>query len=480
MRQHLSHDLRERRLARRSSRTRTDSVANLWVAAAFFVAVLMLGGASRADAMSTLFVRLAAIGFGAFALIRLSASPINARSTPTALLGMLAIYMIVQLIPLPPGLWNLLPGREIIENGSGLAGVSGVWRPISMSPDRTMSASFACIPPLAAFAVMANLEDRQLRTIVLVPLLIFFVSGVMGFLQILQGGDSGFYLYAITNRSSGVGLFANRNHQALALAQILPFLAALPMVYGRDRESTKRLLQLCLVAAAFIVPMIVVAGSRSGLLLLAVSLVASACLALDALNTGRKIAENRHRQFIMFSLAALATVAAIGALSARNAAFTRLFSNDLSSEQRFVLFGRLTEMAWRHLPFGSGFGSFDPVFRIYEPHSNLSYQYFNHAHNDFIELLIEGGAVSLFLALAGLVWFGRQTIVSWRGSTATPNTSLRRAASIAVLLALLASAADYPLRTPSMATFVAFCCVLMVRLGDSGTSIKQARTERET
>lgn len=480
MRPHLALDVRKWPLARRSKRTLKDSLANWWVAAAFFVAVLMLGGASRADAMSTLFVRLAAVGFSAVALIRMGATPINARPMPATLLGMLAIYMIVQLIPLPPGLWNLLPGREIVENGADMAGVSGVWRPISITPDRTINALFACVPPLAVFAVVANLENRQLRTIVLVPLLIFFVSGIMGFLQILQGGDSGFYLYTITNRTSGVGLFANRNHQALALAQTLPFLAALPMVFGRDRESTKRLLQLCLLAAAFIVPMIVVAGSRSGLLLLAVSLVASAYLALDSLYSSGRIAGNKNRQFIIFSLTALATVAAIGTLSARNAAFTRLFGNDLSSEQRFVLFGRLTEIAWRHLPFGSGFGSFDPVFRIYEPRSNLSYQYFNHAHNDFIELLIEGGAVSLFLALAGLVWFGRKAVVSWRGSRATPNTALRRAASIAVLLALLASAADYPLRTPSMAAFVTFCCVLMARLGDDRTSIEQARSDGET
>lgn len=436
---------------------------NLWIAAAFFAIVLILGGASRSDALSTLFVRQAAIALGALALVRGAGTARMAPSVPAVLLGLLAIFMVLQLIPLPQTLWKLLPGRDIVARGAVLSDSANIWRPISMAPDRTINALFACLPPMAALAVLANLDDRQLRSITLISVAVFLTSGAIGFLQILSGENSSWYWYAITNRSSGVGSFANRNHQALALAQTLPLLAAIPFIFTRERDGSKQLSRLCLLAAGFVVPMIIVTGSRSGLFLLTASLATSAYLAYKNFYKVEKRKKGRPWLWLTATLLAIASVVGIISVSARNSAFTRLFSNDLSADQRFVLFWRLIEIAERHLPFGSGFGTFDPVFRIYEPHYNLSYQYFNHAHNDFIELVIEGGIASLLLVLAGLTWFFRRVVLVWSHQSNASNMILGRAASIAILLAVLGSIVDYPARTPSIASFAMLCCVLLTR-----------------
>ncbi len=68
----------------------------------------------------------------------------------------------------------------------------------------------------------------------------------------------------------------------------------------------------------------------------------------------------------------------------------------------------------------------------------------NHAHNDYLELLLETGLPGLLLMLAFLGWFVFQTTRVWR----SPFASLfAKAATIAAAAILVHSIVDYPLRT---------------------------------
>ena len=57
------------------------------------------------------------------------------------------------------------------------------------------------------------------------------------------------------------------------------------------------------------------------------------------------------------------------------------------------------------LPFGAGFGTFDPVYRRFEPDALLSTIYLNQAHNEPMQLAMEGGipALALLLVFPALV-----------------------------------------------------------------------------
>jgi O-antigen ligase len=102
------------------------------------------------------------------------------------------------------------------------------------------------------------------------------------------------------------------------------------------------------------------------------------------------------------------------------------------------------------MPFGSGFGTFDPVYRIHEPYDRLDQQYLNHAHNDLVELALTAGVPGLVLVGAFLVWFARRCWILNRESRPTPALAPALAGAAVLGILLLASLADYPLRTPLM------------------------------
>ncbi len=68
-----------------------------------------------------------------------------------------------------------------------------------------------------------------------------------------------------------------------------------------------------------------------------------------------------------------------------------------SSQTLPVLF----EMAKSHFVLGAGFGSFEWLYKMWEPDHLLMTSYFNQAHNDPIQLIIEGGlpAIAIFIRI---------------------------------------------------------------------------------
>ena len=106
-----------------------------------------------------------------------------------------------------------------------------------------------------------------------------------------------------------------------------------------------------------------------------------------------------------------------------------------------------------YFPAGSGFGGFDTIFRVHEPYALLKPTYFNHAHNDWLEILLDGGLPAALLLVVALGWWLRASIRVWRAS-ADSNMLLGRAGSAALLLILIASAVDYPARTPMMMAMI--------------------------
>jgi len=143
----------------------------------------------------------------------------------------------------------------------------------------------------------------------------------------------------------------------------------------------------------------------------------------------------------------------------RDMAVQRFVAESASEEQRTAFLPVYWKMIRDFFPFGSGFGSFDPVFRSYEPDAALAPAYMNHAHNDWAQIAIEGGAPALALALIFLGWFAHRTWRLWRLPATVPNQLTGRAGSLIVLLLLLASLVDYPLRTPLLSCLMAIACV---------------------
>ncbi len=144
-----------------------------------------------------------------------------------------------------------------------------------------------------------------------------------------------------------------------------------------------------LVAALVLLVMIVVTGSRAGMLVGFASLAASLAMApMDEL--GMKLSR-RNALILRFAVVAVPlAVVFLLVVFGKAVAIDRLIDDDLMAEQRVAYFPLLLELSRTYLPFGSGYGTFDPVYRSFEPDWAITTKYLNHAHNDLLELADDG------------------------------------------------------------------------------------------
>ena len=127
-------------------------------------------------------------------------------------------------------------------------------------------------------------------------------------------------------------------------------------------------------------------------------------------------------------------------------------------------------------PFGTGYGSFVPVFASYEPDAMLTPFYWNNAHNDPLEILITGGVPGVLALVAFLIWWLRSSYRALAGGRDIGSLQLlARSAVFASLILMLASLVDYPVRTPLLSgVFTLLCCFL----AESGSQSGEMRDPR--
>jgi hypothetical protein len=126
-----------------------------------------------------------------------------------------------------------------------------------------------------------------------------------------------------------------------------------------------------------------------------------------------------------------------------------------------------SQAAIANMPFGSGFGTFVPVYERFAPRTLLADTYVNRAHNDWLELWLTGGAPAIILALGFLAWFASANFRVWSSGGQQPEApvldlALAQAASIVIVLLLLHSVVDYPLRIPALSVLFAMACAFLI------------------
>jgi O-antigen ligase len=359
---------------------------------------------------------------------------------------------ILQLLPLPPALWTLLPGRDIYVETYSAAGMSLPWLPISLAPERTLDSALFTLAPMAGFVLGAIADFRSLRCLSTAIVGMAFLSAIVASLQLVTEPDHWLRFYEISSVGSPVGFFANRNHLGAFMAVCIP-ITWYWMVNGTGHAQLRKLAAAGLIT--LFITTAVATQSRASIVLTGLSLSLSL------------VAFGRRRSF-----GAYITIIAVGlGLS--------LLIVSLS-EQLIARFARLEELNYRAdiLPnllravrdvwlTGSGIGTFTRLFPQYETISLLGPVYWNHAHNDWLQVMIEGGIPATLLLIAFLAWWIRIAIMSWSSigqkSSAAAARAQLRLVTIVTLLLMLHSFVDYPLRTSTLSVIFAFYCGVACR-----------------
>lgn len=420
----------------------------------FLLVALLLGGATRREVITSDIVTLTALPMLAWSLWRQREGPWpEAWRAPLWLTGGLVAVGLLQLIPLPPAIWTLLPGRGSIAADMITAGLQPGWQPLSLSPQATQHSLIALVPGLAMFAAALQLPARDRVRLLWLLLAFGLISVLVGFVQVLQGEHSPLRFYAVTNPLPAVGFFANRNHLASLLVASMAAAAALAI----DAVLTRPLPRWRLGAALALLLVLLVGDgltqSRSGLLLLAPLTVGVVALAWRA-GLHRKLGRTA---LIGVTLAGL-TVLALAVVAFSGAA-SRL-SGGFNDELRFKAFGVIVRAIGDYMPFGSGFGTFVPVYKMFESPAVMQNTYVNHAHDDWLEIVLEGGVPAVALLVGFLIWWGRAGVALWR--KAGGRETLTRGAWLMTAVLLIHAFLDYPLRSPAVMCVFALACAMLV------------------
>lgn len=433
---------------------------------ALFLAITALtGGSARADSQLVIIVRVAAILFMlALVLVGRERVVTGNRGLLSFVAAMLAVVTI-QLVPLPPLIWTALPGRELFAAGAAVAGIEQPWRPITLTPGLTSNSLVALFVPIPAILAVRSLGSQGRRRLIIALFVVILASGTLGMLQVAGGSDSILRLHRITNHEAGVGFMANRNHQAALLVTAFPMIG----YFGRDRARAVQpaiILALSAGFGFFLLTTTWFTGSRMGLLLSLIAGILSLLVFFDAKRVARSSA---------LALALTITVAA-GALLAYQLkdaeSLSRLVSVEAADDLRVLIMGDVLEIVETFFPIGAGFGSFPTVYASFERIEVMTFKYVNHAHNDLLEILIEGGAAALLLLVVFLTWWVGAAHRAFSGRERTgPSKQAAKVATIATGLLMLASITDYPLRTPLLAVvFVCLCGLMMAQVTQKRSS----------
>jgi O-antigen ligase len=436
-------------MARKTKFFKAEAVP-YWTLVVFLVLIFLTGGASRADVQSLIILRPAAVIFCGIALWSLTWEHVKTNRFLFGITAAMFALVLSHLVPLPPSVWGVLPERDLVEDIDKTAGLGAVFRPISLVPSASWNSLFSLFIPLGVLLLGIQLDWEQHCKILWLVLILGLLTGALGVAQLFSDPNGLLYLYSVTNNGAAVGLFANRNHQAVFLACLFPMLATLAFAPFISEVRAVVRNWVAALGSVALVPLLLVTGSRAGLIAGTIGLFGGLLIYSQAqrITPKRKKHKKNDWRLPAFVVGVCVLIGIMVAMS-RAEALSRLTAPDAFDDVRFKIWRPTAEMAWKFFPFGSGVGTFKEVFQLFEPYDMLEPSYINHAHNDWLELYMTTGLPGLLLlAVAGCAYVRQVASLLTAPSGHGSHSTLAWAGVSILFIIALGSVADYPLRTP--------------------------------
>jgi O-antigen ligase len=423
-----------------------------WAVSLLIAVIFLCGGSARNDVQSLMILRV-------FSILNVGAALWTMRKADiegNRFIKMMAIamFMLVSayLIPLPQFLSAMLP-KAVSVDGTNLDFLpySGAfYRGLAVSPLGALESWFSFFTPLAVLAWTLQLSRDEKFKLLPLLLMLGMLSGLIGLLQIIGDPQGALYFYNTTNNGSAVGLFANRNHQAVLLAMLIPALAVYAAPNGRANQGAKYRGWIAVAAGVVLVPLILVTGSRAGVILGVFGTMIAAWLYLTGEHhKDQPVKRRRNNIGLLCASLGMLVLIAFSIFSNRAEAIYRLLAPAEGDFGRFVFWKPVFDTAVHYFPIGAGPGSFVEIFAAREPDSLRDTTYLNHAHNDWLEIFLSFGLLGSVLGIIAVVAFIKLCWVLVSAAK-TDNRDIRfaRLGAALVMMMAMASLGDYPLRTP--------------------------------
>lgn len=379
--------------------------------------------------------------------------------------GAATLLVFAQFIPLPPILWSHLPGREVLTRGFDLLGMSLPWQTLSMSSWSTLASLTWCLPAIAMFMAARSPRGPSFSAVAAMIAALASISIALGIEQIVSGS---WYPYATTNYGAPVGFFSNGNHQASFIVCALVLWAGYSgavVNLGPGKRFSNGKLVLFYGLCIFFAIGVILCGSLAGWALLAIALGGAVLIVNPT---------SRPRPAVLVALLALSFTALLAFVIVASSTTDLLIDTTQPGMSRIDFWKNGIKMVANYFPIGSGLGTFEELYHLLENPQIVDSTYVNHAHNDYLELIIEAGIPGLLVIASFFVWFVQRSVVVLR-SEFSPGAY---ACVFVIVVIALHSAVDYPLRTAAMSSIFALAVGFLARRSDAEQQSARRRQSR--
>lgn len=373
------------------------------------------------------------------------------------LAGLLALGL-VQAIPVGEAIASVVsPGRIEIQSDSRPPEDARAAEARILGTDPTTLEAVPALSVTAAHTASALRTGAALVSLLLVACTVAAVcgprrialaavvsaafQGLYGILVLASGHDM---IWNVPKRyylDCATGTFVNRNHYAGFLEATLALGLGLAVYEARRMREPSRALLIGLATVLGLAGLLL-SFSRTGI-----------ALGLGALGWTWFLSGGRRVRTSVVVAAAIVLVAAVPLLQIgadRLADRYAAASDELTAEGgRVVVWRDTAAMAARFPITGTGFGTFAEVYPRYRsPEVRLLYQ---HAHNDALQFLAEGGAIGVGFLLCVLIPVARRGTAGLGGAFGVLGVG----AAAGLVALLLHSLVDFNFRIPSNAALAA-------------------------
>ena len=269
-------------------------------------------------------------------------------------------------------------------------------------------------------------------------------------LQSVTSSGGAIYWRATLGTNTSFGSYVNHNHYAGLIELLLPF--GLMIIFTSGRPGGVLVLQI--FGAIMMAASVFLSKSRGGMIAVCVEIIFFAIIWMRFFSAKRALAA-----LMIFA----AIMAAILAWIAPEQVIARM--SDLHDPARLLIHRDSIKIFLAHPLFGSGFGTFANTFR----HYRIFFDGFfvNHAHDDYLELVIETGLAGFATAMWFLVIVYREGFRNLRGAKRSEPAMLSSAAMVGCTGVLVHSFLDFNLHVPANAAlFYVIAAVATLHVGE--------------
>jgi O-antigen ligase len=407
----------------------------------------------------------------AAALFLLSGARVGAdagtRSIDFIVIAALA-YIGLQMTPLPPAvLRTLSPDTANLQDAYALEPL-GAWRPLSIHPAATRAGlMIALAAALVFWAAREAFSHGGSRAAARLLAWIGFACALVSLAQRATAPRTVLWKWTVPDpRAIPFGPFVDRNQLATWLVLAISLVAGYLAMHVRA-HMTDRLRQgshAVLVALSDGGSLAALGCLGAMLITLAATLSRSGLVALvAAVVVGTSLGRRERGRGLWIGIAAAAVLLGLAAWLNLEGVVQRVMSTlappDPNAVSRMTIWRDTLHIVGAFPLFGTGQGTFADAMFVYQ--QTARQVLFNHAHDEYLQLLTEGGVVLLVLVLCGLVLLARTARRRLAGDEGS-HRFVRIGASAGLVAIAVQSIWETGLRAPANLLLAAILAALAV------------------